>query len=90
MLRGDMGQHEVASLERILICSARPVARHSQLPERVALPNTERLMWVPLLRCMLESLGLPDASLSPQQLFFFFGLCCARCDNSGSHGVMLK
>lgn len=67
MLRGDMGQHEVASLERILICSARPVAPHSQLPERVALPNTaERLMWVPLLRCMLESLGLPDASLSPQ------------------------
>ena len=23
-------------------------------------------------------------------ILFFFGLSCARCNNSGSHGVMLK
>eukprot|EP00435_Cladocopium_sp_Y103_P038249 s1455_g10.t1 len=61
MLRGDMGQHEVAALERILICSARPVAPHAPLPEAVVLPdNAERLVWVPLLRCMCEDLGLSE------------------------------
>ena len=61
MLRGELGQHEVAALERILICSSRPVAPHAPLPEAVVLPdNAERLVWVPLLRCMCEDLGLSE------------------------------
>ena len=33
MLRGEIGQHEAASLERFLICSAQPVAPHAPLPD---------------------------------------------------------
>ena len=67
MLRGEIGQHEAASLERILICSAQPVAPHAPLPDALQLPdNAERLVWVPLLRSMLQPLALPESCLTEE------------------------
>ena len=39
--------------------------------------------------CIVPSSGLSGFRQSSLFLFFF-GQCCARCNNSGSHGVMLK
>lgn len=67
MLRGQSGQHEAAALERILLCSGRPIAPHAPLAESLQLPeHAERLLWAPLLSTMCEPLGLPEAVLKEE------------------------
>lgn len=85
MLRGDVGHHEVASMERLVFITGRPISPHQALPEALALPEDfEKFLWVPLLENMLPSLGLPEAAMSEDLAAEKF-----ECLADGKYSVML-
>lgn len=66
MDRGEIGANHVASKERLLFVSGRPIEPHSALPPRLELPpGIKRWTWPQLMKCMLEPLGLPKGVDQP-------------------------
>ena len=66
ILRGDTGSNHVASKERLLEGTGRPVEPHSALPLSLETPaDFKRWMWSPLLSVMIEPLGLPRGADKP-------------------------
>ena len=66
ILRGDVGTHHPATLERIVVCTGRPCEPHSPLPAALLQhlgPGFEAWQWVPLLPQTLPLLGLTEEAL---------------------------
>ena len=77
VLRGEVGSHHVAGLERFLLGTGRPVEPHADLPAGLELPASFKpWRWCPLMMCMLNPLGL-----SPEALQYEYALqTFPRCD----------
>ena len=64
--RGEVGSNHVASKERLIFVTGAPVEPHDSLPARLVLPAShDAWKWPPLLRCMVDALGLPEGVACP-------------------------
>ena len=64
--RGEAGTNHVAVKERLLIGTGRPVEPHHAIPSRLQTDRGfHRWVWSPLLRVMVEPLGLPPGADDP-------------------------
>lgn len=64
--RCEAGTNHVAVKERLLVGTGRPVEPHHSLPPRLQTESGfKRWVWSPLLRVMVEPLGLPSGTDDP-------------------------
>lgn len=62
-VRGTIGNHHAAQIQRLLVGTGRPIQSHESLPSALVTPEDfKRWVWSPLLKVMLPALGLPPGS----------------------------